>query len=93
MVYCNQKIIVVDFHVFKTKTYSFFIEDELCNLTIEIKDNRCYYGLEIDKDTLTPKNELRRKLNRKNIIYILLIITLTVLVILTLSLLYTRLFN
>ena len=89
MVFCNKKIVVVDFHVLETKTYTFFIEDELCNLEVELKDNKWYYGLKIDEKTSTPRNIIRKKERKKNLITSLIIMAFVVLLISTLSLLLT----
>ena len=89
IVMCNKKIVVVDFNVLKTKTYTFFIEDELCNLEVELKDNRWYYGLKIDEKTSTPRNILRKKERKKNLITSLILMSFVILIISTISLLLT----
>ncbi len=89
MVFCNKKIVVIDFHVLKTKTYTFFIEDELCNLEVELKDDRWYYGLKIDEKTTTPRNIIRKKEHKKNLITSLIIMSFVILIISTVSLLLT----
>ena len=33
-VYCNNQVILVDFHVKEEKRFSFFLDEELCELTI-----------------------------------------------------------
>jgi hypothetical protein len=70
LVYCNKRIILIDFHVLKSKKYSFFIDDELCNVNVERKADRFYYGLEIDNDTATPKNLVRKRIRKRNRVYI-----------------------
>ncbi|MCB0600337.1 MAG: hypothetical protein KDC28_03890 [Saprospiraceae bacterium] len=89
MVYCNQKIVVIDFNVLRTKTYSFFIDDEMCNLTVERKNNRWYYGLVIDHEVDTPKNALRKKLNRKNVIQAIIFLIIVILSISAITLFFS----
>lgn len=74
LVYCNKRILLIDFNVRNSKTYTFYINDELCDLSIERKNNKFAYGFEIDKKTETPKNLLRRKIERSDTRKILLAI-------------------
>lgn len=61
MVYLNSKVIIIDFQVLETKTYSFFIEEELCELEVERKeDDRFAYGFKINQDVDTPLNRKRK---------------------------------
>ncbi len=89
MVYCNGKVVVIDFHVLKTKTYTFFIEDELCNLTVERKEDQWYYGLEIDQETETPRNIIRKKMLRENLITSIIIMAILILTISAVSIFLT----
>ncbi len=65
MVHCNAKVILIDFHVLEDKTYSFFIEDELCELQLTRKEDRFHYDFKIDKEADTPLNQERRERERK----------------------------
>lgn len=61
MVYLNSKVIIIDFQVLETKTYSFFIEEELCEIEVERKeDDRFAYGFKINQDVDTPLNRQRK---------------------------------
>lgn len=64
MVYCNTRIVVIDFSVLASKNYSFFINEELCDIAIEEKDGKFSYGFTIDQVTDTPRNRGRRKMIR-----------------------------
>lgn len=66
LVYCNSKLMVVDFSVFEDKMYSFFVEDELCEISIEKKGEEYFYGFEINKEIDTPRNRFRKKTEREN---------------------------
>ena len=93
IVFCNKKIVVIDFNVLETKTYTFFVEDELCNLEVELKDNKWHYGLKIDEKTATPLNILRKKERKKNLVTSIIILSFIILLISTISLLLTILSN
>ncbi|MFT4668125.1 MAG: hypothetical protein ACI9VN_001301 [Patescibacteria group bacterium] len=67
LVYCNNKIMLVDFKILKTSSYSFFIEDELCELEIELRDGKFYYGFNINKTADTPLNRIRKKKEIKHL--------------------------
>lgn len=60
LVHCNSRIVLIDFHVLQSKMYTFFIDDELCEIQLEKKENRFYYGFNINKEADTPKNRERR---------------------------------
>ena len=66
MVYCNQKVVLIDFKVFDTRTYPLFLEDELFKVTVERQGNRFSYGFEIDKKADTPRNQWRRTTEKKH---------------------------
>lgn len=62
LVYCNARIVVIDFSVLASKNYSFFIDEELCDITIEENKGKFSYGFTIDQVTDTPRNRGRRKM-------------------------------
>jgi len=64
LVYCNSRIVVIDFNVLTSKNYSFFIDEELCDVAIEEKEGKFSYGFTIDQITDTPRNRGRRRMNR-----------------------------
>jgi len=85
MIYCNTRIVVIDFGVTTSKNYSFFINDELCDIAIEEKEGKFSYGFRVDEVTDTPRNRGRRKMIRAEhrqtfyiILTFLLILSLTV---------------
>lgn len=61
VVYCNASIIVIDFNVLQSKKYSFFIDGELVDLSIEKIGNSFEYECQINTDAKTPLNEKRRQ--------------------------------
>ena len=67
LVYCNARIVVIDFSVHATKNYAFYINDELCDLAVEEKDGKFSYGFRVDQVTDTPRNRQRRKMIRTQV--------------------------
>lgn len=90
LVYCNARIVVIDFSVLSSKNYSFFINDELCDLVIEEKDGKFLYGFKVDEVTDTARNRGRRKMIRTEVRQSLLIGFLFILIILLIGWLVFR---
>ncbi len=67
MIYCNSKVVLVDFKVRETKSYSIFIEEELCEIGIERQADRFVYGFDINKDVDTPLNRIRKATDKKHL--------------------------
>ncbi|MBK7475922.1 MAG: hypothetical protein IPI11_07865 [Haliscomenobacter sp.] len=62
-VYCNNQIILVDFHVRAEKRFSFFVDEELCELTILPAAVRGFqYQLVLNEQADTPRNQRRKAL-------------------------------
>ncbi|MEZ5042949.1 MAG: hypothetical protein R2828_23845 [Saprospiraceae bacterium] len=61
MIYLNTKVIIIDFQVLETKTYSFFIEEELCEIEVERKAAQFAYGFKINKEVDTAHNRSRKE--------------------------------
>jgi len=66
LVYLNAKVIIIDFQVLETKTYSFFIEEELCEIEVERQAERFAYGFKINQEVDTPLNRERKKTEKAN---------------------------
>ncbi len=64
LVHCNSKIVLIDFSILEGKSYSFFIEEELCELFIEKKDGQFTYRFETNAKVNTPLNQARKKQDR-----------------------------
>jgi hypothetical protein len=67
LVYCNARIVVIDFSVLSSRNYSFYINEELCDLSIEEKEGKFSYGFKVDQVTDTLRNRGRRKLIRSEL--------------------------
>lgn len=66
MVYCNQKVVLIDFKVFDTRSYPLFLDDELFHVNIERKNGKYFYGFQMDKEADTPRNQARRLIEKKH---------------------------
>lgn len=65
MIYCNAKVLMVDFNVRQTKSYPFFIEDELCEIQVKRNPRHYHYHFHINDQADTPRNRLRKQQERK----------------------------
>lgn len=86
LIHCNLRIVQVDFSVKESRTYSFFIEDELCEVSVVKEKEGFTYDFQVNKKADTPRNRLRKveeRRNRKHLALFLggLILLLTVIVI------------
>lgn len=81
MIYCNLRVVQVDFAVKESRTYSIFIEDELCEVQIVKENNIFTYAFEVNKKVDTPRNRIRRVEDRRNRKYMAIFIGSVVLVI------------
>lgn len=86
LIHCNLRIVQVDFSVKESRTYSFFIEDELCEVSVVKEKEGFSYDFQVNKKADTPRNRLRKdeeRRNRKHIALFLagLVLLLTVVVI------------
>lgn len=68
VVHCNAKIILIDFKVLENKMYSIFIDDQLCEISIERRDDEFFYGFKINSKADTPRNRQRKKIEKKHML-------------------------
>lgn len=69
MVYCNDKIMVVDFSIVDTKKYSFYVGEEFFELDLNKIKGSYEYELRINEEISTPLN-IERKAQQKNYVMI-----------------------
>jgi hypothetical protein len=81
LVYCDSNIVLIDFKIFEDKTYTFFIDEQLCEISIELKNGQYYYGFEINKEADTPRNRQRKKIEFRHLKQTLLFLAATILLI------------
>lgn len=83
LIYYNDKIITIDFKVFESKSYKFFIDEELCEIHIVKKKNKYSYQFKFDTKTATDYNILRNKeVKKSNIKGIAVVIGVPLLIVL-----------
>lgn len=61
MIHCNMRVMQVDFSVKDSKMYSFFIEDELCEVILDKQNGVFSYEFRVNKKVDTPRNRDRRQ--------------------------------
>ena len=63
VVHCNDRVVAIDFNVHATKTYSVFLDQELCEVTIDhTGGNNFTYDCRINREVATPLNEKRNQM-------------------------------
>ena len=67
LVYVNSKVTLIDFKVKESKSYSIFIEEELCEINIEKRRVGYAYSFDINREADTPMNLQRREENKKHL--------------------------
>ena len=66
VVHCNSKVMLVDFNVQETKTYSFCIDEHLCKLKVSNEKATGFtYELGVDENLNTPVYLKKKKEARK----------------------------
>lgn len=81
LLHCDLRVVQVDFSVRESRTYSFFVEDELCEVRIFKEKTGFSYDFNVNKEVDTPRNRLRKadeSRNRKYMIFLALGLVLSV---------------
>lgn len=61
VLHCNDKVVQIDFEVRESKTYTVFLDHELCEVSIDHTGGDQYdYSCRINHDAQTPLNKLRK---------------------------------
>lgn len=81
MVMCNSRVVLIDFSVRQAKDYSFFIDDELFELSIEGSPGSYAYNCAINEEADTPRNRDRKKQKRTDFRKTVALITIFALVV------------
>jgi hypothetical protein len=68
VVHCNSKVVLIDFKVFENASYSIFIDEQLCEISIEKQNEEFFYSFEIDNQADTPRNRARKKLEKQHLL-------------------------
>ncbi len=65
VVHCDHRVVLIDFGVLEERTFSFFVEEELCKLNIRgSKEAGFTYDFNIDTEIDTETNRIRNKKKR-----------------------------
>ena len=67
MIYCNKKIVQVEFKLYESKEFSFFLDEELCKIFVIKEGNAYRYEFSLDMKTETPLNLERKRIERSNV--------------------------
>ena len=68
VVHCNDRIVAIDFNVQESKTYSVFLDQELCEVSIDhTGGHRFNYDCKINREVETPLNQKRNRLKEEEI--------------------------
>lgn len=63
VLHCNDKIVQIDFDVRESKTYSMFLDQELCEVSIDhTGDDQYDYSCRINHEAETPLNQRRKEM-------------------------------
>lgn len=67
MIFVGKRPVQVDFKVFESKSYTFFLDEELCRINLEKNENNKYtYSFDIVKDIDTPLNQERKQIRKRD---------------------------
>ena len=66
VIYCNNEVVAIDFQVKDQARYSFFIEEDLCEVRIKKKGNHFQYFFESNLEVDTPLNRKRQQAARRD---------------------------
>ncbi len=75
LIYINSKIVQIDFKVHEDALYSFFIDEELCEVSLTKKNGGFEYDFRVNREVDTPLNRHLKafeRVNRNRIIAMLL---------------------
>lgn len=64
IVYCNWRIIIIDFNVLASKDYAFYLGEELCTLKVNAENGCFNYSFTTDRQTETRLNVHRKQIER-----------------------------
>jgi hypothetical protein len=75
LIYCDTRVVKIDFSVLEPYQFSFFVDDEFCEVTIHKEANGSFtYDFQVDKQADTPLNQERKKEAKINIKWLSLIV-------------------
>jgi len=75
VIHCNLRVVQIDFSVKESKTYSFFIEDEFCEISVQRGPGGFSYDFQVNKTVDTPRNRARKAEGRQNNRYLIYLVS------------------
>ena len=90
LIHVNSNIIVIDFHVLEDKKYSFFIQGELCEVSINKEEEQFSYSFVINDQVKTPRNIELKRIDRRDLYLSLFVIGSLITVIIIAVLLFLQ---
>lgn len=76
ILFIDRELLAAEGGITDTYTYTFFIDEELCHLSILNQGNHFSYSFTVNKEVNTPLNQSRRNLERRNMLQTLLLTAL-----------------
>jgi hypothetical protein len=71
LLHCNRSIVQIDFSIKESKTYTFFIEEELVEIHLRLEPNGFFsYEFVLNETADTPRNRIRKVLQKRDLRYI-----------------------
>jgi len=69
VVHCNSKVMIIDFNVFNSKDYSFYLDEHLCKLEVAPNNGGGFsYKLDVNENLSSP-NYLKKKTEDRKYMY------------------------
>lgn len=65
-IHCDRRVVQIDFSVKESRKYSFFIEDDLCEISLIKEHGRFSYEFAVNKTVDTPLNQARKLRSKRN---------------------------
>jgi hypothetical protein len=91
VVYCNNNVVAIDFNVVAESRYSFFIEEDMCEVVIRPRRKTYEYLFSSNRNVDTPFNRSRRARSRQERRWLMAFGAGTVLLITVMSVFFIRL--
>ena len=93
VIHLNSKVLIIDFNVFKSKKYSFLINEEICELQIKEGDSGFKYDLGVNEKQAAERKALKKKEEQKFLYQQIGAVVLTSLLLISITLLLSYIKN
>ncbi len=65
LLYCNKDLLYFDTNVVNSSKYSFFLDEELCEVHLDRQGGFFHYSFQINKNVATEHNNIRKSMDKK----------------------------